>query len=165
MDIKETAKKIVSDNKGILAADESFGTIEKRFTKLGIESTEENRREYREILFTTGGIEKYISGVILFDETLHQKTPGGMPLVEVLKNKGIIPGIKVDQGKVDTPFFPEEFITEGLDGLCERLKKYKDSGAEFTKTTSWVLQSHILRFFTLKRNYQIPIVLCFFTFP
>src|SRR3989344_518155 len=133
MDIKEVAKKLVSDNKGILAADESFGTIEKRFTKLGIESTEENRRAYREILFTTAGIEKYISGVILFDETLRQSTAQGKLFVDVLREKGILPGIKVDQGKVDLPFFPEEFITEGLDGLRERLTEYKSLGAEFTK--------------------------------
>ena len=133
MDIKEVARKIVADNKGILAADESFGTIEKRFTKLGIESTEENRRAYREILFTTAGIEKYISGVILFDETLRQSTAQGKLFVDVLREKGILPGIKVDQGKVDLPFFPQEFITEGLDGLRERLTEYKNLGAEFTK--------------------------------
>lgn len=133
MDIHEIAGKLVADNKGILAADESFGTIEKRFKKIGVESTEDNRRAYREMLFTTSGMEQYISGVIMFDETIRQSTKDGKKFVDVLKEKGVMPGIKVDKGKIEMPFFPGEMVTEGLDGLRDRLKEYKDLGAEFTK--------------------------------
>ena len=123
----------MAPGKGLLAADESFPTIEKRFKKLDIPSTEENRRAYREMLFTTGGLGDFISGVILFDETLRQNTHDGIPLAAVLERRGIVPGIKVDKGTVPLANFPEEKITEGLDGLRERLKEYYSFGARFTK--------------------------------
>jgi len=132
-ELKKTAKQLVVPGKGILAADESFPTIEKRFSKIDVESNEENRRFYREILFTTDGIEKFISGVILFNETIRQKTQEGKPFSQVLSDKGIIPGIKVDKGKIDMPDHPGEKITQGLDGLGDRLKEYCESGARFTK--------------------------------
>lgn len=132
-DIYEIANQLVSGNKGILAADESFGTIEKRFETIGIENTEENRRIYRELLFTTPGIEEFISGVILFDETIRQHSGDGRSFVQVLVDKGIIPGIKVDLGKVALAGFPDEEVTEGIDGLRERLASYRDLGAKFTK--------------------------------
>ena len=115
------ANAIVASHKGILAADESSPTIKKRFDAVGVESTEENRRRYREILFTTEGIEKYIGGVILFDETLRQSTRNGVAFAEWLSNRGIVPGIKVDAGTKALALFPGEKITEGLDGLRERL--------------------------------------------
>jgi len=126
------AKALVVDSKGILAADESLPTMEKRFDQIKVESTEENRREYREILFTTSGIEEFISGVILFDETVYQKTKDGVPFPKVLEEKGIIPGIKVDEGK--EPFGQSgEMITKGIDTLAERLDKYRKEGLKFTK--------------------------------
>lgn len=131
--LNEVAQKLVSDNKGILAADESFETIEKRFAKVGIENSEENRRIYRELLFTTPGIEEFISGVIMFDETVRHRAGDGRSFVQVLNDKGIIPGIKVDKGKVPLSGFPEEEVTEGLDGLRDRLNEYKDLGAQFAK--------------------------------
>lgn len=131
--LNDIASKLVASGKGILAADESFPTIEKRFNKINVESNEESRRSYREILFTTDGLEKYISGVILFDETIFQKTEDGKPFPEVLSDKGIIPGIKVDKGKIDMPDHPGEKITQGLDDLSERLGRYFEVGARFTK--------------------------------
>ncbi|HYA87970.1 MAG TPA: class I fructose-bisphosphate aldolase [Nitrospirota bacterium] len=128
-----TARALVAKGKGLLAADESFPTIQKRFAALNIESTEENRRAYREVLFTTTGIENYISGVIMFDETIRQKTRDGKSFVELLNRKGVFPGIKVDKGTLDMPGFPGEKLTAGLDGLRERLKEYRDLGARFTK--------------------------------
>ncbi|MGH2811698.1 MAG: class I fructose-bisphosphate aldolase, partial [Actinomycetota bacterium] len=113
--------------------DESFPTIEKRFQKIGVESTEENRRRYREMLFTTNGAEEFIGGVILFDETLRQSASDGAPFPEVLEKKGIVPGIKVDAGAKDLAGFPEEKVTEGLDGLRGRLAEYRELGAKFTK--------------------------------
>ena len=136
MDIKTlnaTARALVARGKGILAADESFGTIEKRFKKLGIASTEENRQAYREMLFTTGGAEGFISGVILFDETIRQSTRSGTPFAAVLAKAGITPGIKVDTGAKALAGFPGEKITEGLDGLRERLAEYANLGARFAK--------------------------------
>jgi fructose-bisphosphate aldolase, class I len=136
MDIQQlerTAKELVSEGKGILAADESFGTIGKRFEAVGIESSEESRRAYREMLFTTPDIGEYLSGVILFDETIRQKTSDGTPLPKVLEQQGIIPGIKVDKSTVDMPLSPGEKYTQGLDGLGERLEEYKEFGARFTK--------------------------------
>jgi len=130
---KKIAQTLVSDSKGILAADESFPTIEKRFQEVGIESTEETRRAYRQLLFTTVGIEEFISGVILFDETIRQKTDEGVLFPEYLKQKGIIPGIKIDKGLSDLANFPGEKVTEGVDGLRQRLVEYKDLGAKFTK--------------------------------
>jgi len=131
--LESTAMELVTQGKGILAADESTGTITKRFDAVSIESTEENRRAYREMLFTTPGIGEYLSGVILFDETIRQKAFDGTPLVEVLKEEGIIPGIKVDKSTVTLPFSPNEKYTQGLDGLHERLEEYVEMGARFTK--------------------------------
>ncbi|MCG8355451.1 MAG: fructose-bisphosphate aldolase class I [Kiloniellales bacterium] len=128
-----TAKAIVADGKGILAADESTGTIKKRFDQISLESTEENRRDYRSMLFSTPGANKYISGTILFDETIRQKASDGTPLVEMLSSSGIIPGIKVDKGAKPLALHPGETVTEGLDGLRERLEEYASLGARFTK--------------------------------
>jgi fructose-bisphosphate aldolase class I len=136
MDIQQltsTARALVAKGKGILAADESFGTIEKRFKKLGIKSTEENRRAYRDMLFTTAGAGEYVSGVILFDETIRQNAKDGTPFVKVLERQGIIPGIKVDTGAKQLAGFPDEKITEGLDGLRDRLTEYRALGARFAK--------------------------------
>jgi fructose-bisphosphate aldolase class I len=124
---------MVAEGKGILAADESMGTIKRRFDSITIESNEENRRAYREMLFATKGIEEAISGVILFDETIRTKASDGTPFPQLLAKKGIIPGIKVDKGPVDIPNFPGEVVTEGLDGLRGRLKEYKELGAKFAK--------------------------------
>jgi fructose-bisphosphate aldolase class I len=123
----------VAPGKGILAADESFGTIEKRFQSIGVASTETNRRAYREMLFTTPGLGEFISGVILFDETLRQKSADGRPFFEVLQGQGILPGIKVDKGAKALAGFPGEKVTEGLDGLRERLAEYWQLGARFSK--------------------------------
>jgi len=128
-----TAEALVAPGKGILAADESAPTIEKRFMALGIESTEEKRRGYRQMLFTTPGIEEFISGVILFDETIRQKADDGTAFPEVLSRQGIIPGIKVDKGAKPLAGAPGEKVTEGLDGLRERLAEYKGLGARFAK--------------------------------
>jgi fructose-bisphosphate aldolase class I len=128
-----TAQALVVEGKGILAADESYGTIEKRFKKIGIDSTEENRRAYREMLFTTEGAGDFISGVILFDETIRQSTADGTPFTHVLERVGSIPGIKVDTGAKALAGFPGEKITEGLDGLRGRLDEYRELGARFAK--------------------------------
>ena len=133
MSINEIARKMMSGNKGLLAADESSGTIKKRFESVGIDDSEENRKRYREMLFTTDGIEEFISGVILYDETILQTSSDGRPFPELLSEKGILPGIKVDMGKVPMPGSTDEFVTEGLDGLRDRLKEYKEMGAMFTK--------------------------------
>src|SRR5256885_5364947 len=136
MDLEElerTARALVAPGKGILAADESTGTIKKRFESIGLSSTEENRRAYREMLFTTLGMEQFISGVILFDETIRQSTAGGVAFAKVLEGAGIIPGIKVDAGAKPLAGFPCEQVTEGLDGLRERLAEYRELGARFTK--------------------------------
>ena len=127
------AQALVAPGKGILAADESFGTIKKRFEHVNSVSTEESRRAYRELLFTTKGIEAFISGVILFDETIRQATRAGVPFPKLLLERGISPGIKVDQGLKDLAGFPGEKITEGLDGLSERLSEYRELGARFAK--------------------------------
>lgn len=132
-ELETIARALVAEGKGILAADESFGTIEKRFKAINIDSTPETRRSYREIFFTTPGIEKYISGVILFDETIRQITQDGIPLRDLLAQKGTLAGIKADKGTVNLAGFPGEKITEGLDGLRERLAEYRDLGARFTK--------------------------------
>ena len=131
--LESTAKELVPEGKGILAADESFGTIEKRFNAVDIDSTEESRRQYREMLFTTGGIGEYLSGVILFDETIRQESSDGTPLPQVLERQGVVPGIKVDRSTVDLPLAPGEKYTQGLDGLRERLEEYVEMGARFTK--------------------------------
>jgi fructose-bisphosphate aldolase class I len=132
-ELEKTARALVAPGKGILAADESFGTIGKRFEAVGIESSEENRRQYREMLFTTPGIGEYLSGVILFDETIRQEASDGRPLSKVLEEQGIIPGIKVDKSTVNMPLSPDEKFTQGLDGLAERLAEYRELGARFTK--------------------------------
>jgi len=137
MDIAElnrVATAMVAPRKGLLAADESGGTIAKRFAAIGVESTEESRRDYRELLFrSTKAMHDHISGVILFDETIRQKAADGTPLVKVIEQAGAIPGIKVDKGAKPLPFCPGETITEGLDGLRERLIEYRELGARFCK--------------------------------
>jgi fructose-bisphosphate aldolase, class I len=132
-ELGQIAHQLVADNRGILAADESTTTIEKRFKAIGIASTEENRRAYREMLFTTPGAEKFISGVIMYDETIRQKTRAGVPFPEFQSKLGIVPGIKVDKGAKPLAGSPNEKITEGLDGLRERLQEYHKLGARFAK--------------------------------
>jgi fructose-bisphosphate aldolase class I len=131
--LEEVARALVAPGKGILAADESSGTIKKRFDSIGVDSTETTRRDYREMLFTTEGAGNHISGVILYDETIRQSASDGTPLVEILKRQGIIPGIKVDLGAKPLAKSPDETVTEGLDGLRERLIEYRDLGAQFAK--------------------------------
>ena len=131
--LEETACALVAPDKGILAADESDGTIKKRFDSIGVESTEETRRAYRNLLFTAEGAADHISGVILFDETIRQSAADGMPFPKLLESQGIIPGIKVDKGAKDLANAPGEQITEGLDGLRGRLEEYRELGARFTK--------------------------------
>jgi fructose-bisphosphate aldolase, class I len=132
-ELHETAGAIVADNKGILAADESTGTIKKRFDSIGVESAEEARRFYRQLLFTAPGMEDAIGGVILYDETIRQSADDGTPFPELLASKGVIPGIKVDTGAHDLAGFPGEKVTEGLDGLRPRLAEYRSLGARFAK--------------------------------
>ena len=131
--MESTAQALVARGKGILAADESLATMEKRFKTVGVACTEENRRVYRELLLATPGLGEFISGVILFDETIRQKAADGTALVEVLRRQAIIPGIKVDNGAKALAGFAGEKITEGLDGLRERLAEYRVLGARFTK--------------------------------
>ncbi|MGE5502516.1 MAG: class I fructose-bisphosphate aldolase [Ignavibacteriales bacterium] len=131
--LNEVAEKMVAPGRGILAADESTGTIKKRFDAIGVENTEENRRDYRELMFRATEAMKYISGVILYDETIWQNAADGTPLVKLIEDAGSIPGIKVDKGAHPMPGFPGETITEGLDGLSERLAKYYERGARFAK--------------------------------
>ncbi len=131
--LKSIAEAIVAPQKGVLAADESSPTIKKRFDSIQLESTEENRRRYREILFTTDGIEAYVGGVILYDETLRQSTRDGMPFPRLLAERGIIPGIKVDQGAKALALHPGDKVTEGLDGLRDRLAEYRQLGAQVAK--------------------------------
>src|ERR1700758_2346732 len=132
-ELHETARALVAEGKGILAADESSGTVKKRFDTIGVESTEENRRAYRDLLFTTPGAEEFISGVILYDETIRQSSADGTPFPELLASKGIIPGIKVDTGAKPLALAKGETITEGLDGLRGRLEEYRELGARFAK--------------------------------
>jgi len=132
-ELEKIAQSMVAQGKGILAADESMGTIKRRFDSIKIDSNENNRRAYREMLFGTKGIEEAISGVILFDETLRTAASDGTPFSQLLSKKGIMPGIKVDKGPVDIPGFPGETVTEGLDGLRARVKEYKELGAKFAK--------------------------------
>ncbi|WP_020594411.1 class I fructose-bisphosphate aldolase [Kiloniella laminariae] len=131
--LADIAQALVLDGKGILAADESTGTIKKRFDSIATESTDSSRRDYRELLFRAPDIDKYISGVILYDETLRQTAADGTPLAKVLQDQGIIPGIKVDLGAKALAGHPGETITEGLDGLRDRLNEYASLGAKFTK--------------------------------
>jgi len=131
--LKNVAKAMVATGKGILAIDESNGTCEKRFNAVGVEFNEENRRIYRQLLITAEGINEGVSGMILFDETLRQITDNGTPFPKEMENRGMLPGIKVDTGAKDLALHPGEKITEGLDGLRERLKEYKELGAKFAK--------------------------------
>jgi fructose-bisphosphate aldolase, class I len=131
--LQDIAIRMVAEGKGILAADESSGTIKKRFDTIGLESSEDARRDYREMLFSAAGMRDYISGVILYDETIRQKAKNGTPLPELIKAAGAIPGIKVDTGAKPLALSPGESITEGLDGLRERLKEYYELGARFAK--------------------------------
>ena len=131
--LAETAQAMVAAGKGIIAIDESNATIKKRFDGVGIECTEENRRAYRELLLGTPNLSQYISGAILFDETLRQSTKGGVPFAKLMMDNGIIPGIKVDKGTVALAGFPGEVVTEGLDGLRARLEEYYKLGAWFAK--------------------------------
>jgi fructose-bisphosphate aldolase class I len=132
-ELARVAHAMTAPNKGILAADESSGTIKKRFDNIKLESTEENRRSYREMLFTAAGAKDSISGVILYDETIRQKTKDGVPFADYLAKNGMIPGIKVDMGAKPLAGFPGETITEGLDGLRERMIEYYELGARFAK--------------------------------
>src|SRR5512132_1274580 len=131
--LQSTAQTLVAEGKGILAADESTGTIKKRLDSIGVESTEEMRRAYRELLFTTEGAEEFISGVILYDETIRQSASDGTPFPKLLESRGIIPGIKVDTGAKPLALTDGETITEGLDGLRDRLEEYRGLGARFAK--------------------------------
>src|SRR5947207_14059273 len=131
--LESVARKLVAPGKGILAADESTGTIEKRLKSINVPSTEENRRAYREVLFTTAKVGEFISGVILFDETIRQKTHDGRTFVKALEEQRIIPGIKVAKGAKPMANFAVEKITEGLDGLRDRLAEYRQLGARFAK--------------------------------
>jgi fructose-bisphosphate aldolase class I len=136
MDVQELnaiARSIVAEHKGVLAADESTGTITKRFDSIGVESTEESRRAYRTLLFTTAGFEDYVGGVILYDETIRQSSDDGTPFAHVLDSKGVVPGIKVDTGAQDLAGHPGEKVTEGLDGLRARFAEYHELGARFSK--------------------------------
>ncbi len=132
-ELNKIAQAMVAPGKGILAADKSSGTIKKRFDVIGVESTENSRRDYREMLFRSADGMKHISGVILYDETIWQKAQDGTPLVELIKRAGAIPGIKVDEGTKPLPFCPGEVVTAGLDKLSERLPKYYEQGARFAK--------------------------------
>jgi fructose-bisphosphate aldolase class I len=139
-DLESVALAMVAPGKGIIAIDESTNTIRKRFEAVGIENTEENRRAYRELLLTTPGLSEHISGAILFDETIRQSTKDGVPFTQVMKKNGIIPGIKVDKGPQPLAGFPGDVVTEGLDGLRERLQEYAKLGAQFAK---WRAVIHI----------------------
>jgi fructose-bisphosphate aldolase class I len=133
-ELNKVAQAMVAPGKGILAADESTGTIKKRFDAIGTENTEDNRRDYRELMFRTNeAMSKYISGVILYDETIWQKAKDGTPLVEIIRKAGVIPGIKVDEGTKPLPNCPGELVTIGLDKLADRLAKYYEQGARFAK--------------------------------
>jgi fructose-bisphosphate aldolase, class I len=133
-ELNKVAEAMVAPGRGILAADESTGTIKKRFDSLGVESTSDSRRDYREMLFrSTDAMSKYISGVILYDETIRQNAKDGTPLVKIIEKAGTLPGIKVDKGTKPLPFCAGELITEGLDGLGERLAEYRNLGAKFAK--------------------------------
>ena len=137
--LHDTARELVAPAKGILAADESTGTIKKRFDSIGVESTEEQRRRYRQLLFTTPEVGDHISGVILFDETIRQTADDGRTFVDVLRASRVVPGIKVDTGAKPLAGFPNETVTEGLDGLRERLAEYAHLGARFAKWRSTII--------------------------
>jgi len=152
-ELHKVAQALAAPGKGILAADESTGTIKKRLASIDVESTETTRRDYREMLFTTAGMEEHISGVILFDETLRQDAHDGTALRRILQRKGVTPGIKVDTGAKDLVGFPGEKVTEGLDGLDKRLAEYRELGAKFAKWRAVVnIGSHIPSGFCLLAN-------------
>jgi fructose-bisphosphate aldolase class I len=154
-DLERVATAMVAKDKGLLAADESTSTIKKRFDKIGLESTEEHRRAYRDMLFSTPGVAQWISGVILFDETLRQKSKEGVPFPDYLSKLGIIPGIKVDQGAKPLALFPGETITEGLDGLRERMVEYYNLGARFAKWRAVIdIDKDIPSRFAIESNAQ-----------
>jgi len=156
-DLNLIAEKMVAPGKGILAADESSGTIKKRFDAIGVESTEENRRDYRELLFRSAeAMSKHISGVILYDETIRQKTRDDTALVKLIADTGSIPGIKVDKGTKPLPFCAGEVITEGLDGLRERLVEYRGLGAKFAKWRAVIdIGAGIPSYNCIKSNAQV----------
>lgn len=139
-ELAKTIAELTAPGKGILAADERAGTIEKRLKAVNVASIEETRRDYRELLFSTPGLGGFISGVILFEETLKQKSAAGVPFPELLKAQGIVPGIKVDKGTMSLPGFPGETVTQGLDGLAQRLGEYRQLGVRFAK---WRAVIHI----------------------
>ena len=143
-DVPGVAAALVADGKGILAADETVGTLTKRFGALGIGSTEQSRRAYREMLFTATGAAEFISGVILHDETIRQKSSRGTPLVQTLSSQGIVPGIKVDTGAKPLAGAPGETVTEGLDGLRDRLAEYHGLGARFAKWRAVIRITEVL---------------------
>ena len=149
--MEAVARGIVAPGKGVLAADESFPTIKKRFDSINIESSEENRRVYRELLFTADGVEEFVGGVITFDETMRHKSSDGTPFPDLLNSRGIYPGIKVDKGTRDLALYPGEKFTQGLDGLRERLAEYVDLGAAFTK---WRTVYTITRNLPTRYGYQ-----------
>src|SRR5438552_5545494 len=155
--LEATAKALVAEGKGILAADESDGTIKKRFDSIGIESTEESRRAYRDMLFTTEGAEEYISGVILFDETIRHSAADGTPFPQLRERRGIIPGIKVDKGAKPLANAPGETITEGLDGLRARFEEYRGLGARFAKwRATYSIGDHIPSEYCVWTNAHAP---------
>jgi len=143
-ELHETAVALVAEGKGILAADESDGTIKKRFDSISVESTEDNRRAYRELLFSADGVEDFISGVILYDETIRQSAADGTPFPQLLESKGVIPGIKVDQGAKPLANSDGETITEGLDALRARLEEFRGLGARFAKWRATYTITHDL---------------------
>jgi fructose-bisphosphate aldolase, class I len=154
-ELAATAAALVAPGKGILAADESSGTIKKRFDSIDVPSTEDNRRAYRELLFSTEGAADFISGVILYDETLRQSAADGTPLPELLAGQQIIPGIKVDTGTTGLAGFPGEKVTEGLDGLADRLGEYRELGARFTKWRAVItIGEHIPSFACIAANAE-----------
>jgi fructose-bisphosphate aldolase, class I len=142
--LAETATRLIVSGKGILAADETVATVTKRLEAVSVESTQESRRSYRELFFTTPGITAFISGVILHDETIHQRSAAGIPLPALLAERGIVPGIKVDHGVTALAGFRGELVTEGLDGLRHRLEKYRALGAQFAKWRAVITVSDTL---------------------
>src|SRR5205814_4962304 len=153
-ELNKLAQRMVAPGRGILAADESSSTIKKRFDSIGVESTADSRRDYREFMFrSTEAMSKHISGVILYDETIRQKAKDGTPLVKLIEQAGSLPGIKVDKGTKPLPFCPGEVITEGLDGLRERLAEYRGLGAKFAKWRAVIdIGAGILRYAAIKAN-------------
>jgi len=155
-ELQATIHQLATRGKGILAADESTGTITKRFQAVGIESSEESRRQYRELLLTAPSVQQYIAGVILYEETLNQVTSNGVPFAEALKKLGIVPGIKVDKGLVVLPNTQEENVTQGLDGLSERLVDYRTKGARFAKWRAvYNISAHTPSPLAIKANSEV----------